>query len=974
MDDYLKDFVQESEDHITELNNALLDLESDPNDEGAMDSIFRTAHTIKGNCGAMGFTKAADLAHAIEDLLDEMRAGRVAVSPETMDEVFEGVDTLEVMVEETREEGEPRTDPREVIDDLRGVIEDAPGPDVRIEPPSETEIETTLQAVEGPAEPEQQVYHVRLAVDEDDAEEEGMLVLEALADAFDVLATNPPQNVIRAEDYGTSFDAIVSSAIGDDDITAALEAVDQVDEVLVTDVTEHVGVDRGEGDVDVDDMEVEELLESVSEFDDIDQKAEEMAEEEAMEELGEAGTFEEVDLESDDDIEIEGLLEAEELAEEEAMEELGEAGTFEEVDLESDDDIEIEGLLEAEEELAEDDDIEESDLGEMEDLEPDDDPDDANAVFKELQEEVDEVDYEELEPELEALEFDEFSDDEEMGFDELVGEVEDAGEEDLAAFDSEFDESDDGLDEVDELFEEADPEIEADPDAEEMGVDELIETAGEETAEVAADLDVDMSDLSEGEASSASDSDADDGADADVAGESDADVTADDALDDLDDFGSEFDGAVDDGAVDDVAVDVDDGEAADEAAPDEFDLDIEPGEAEPVEAEPVEDEPSGDELAEIESIRVDVSQVDSLLNQVEELVTSRIRLRRAIEEGDLSAAESGLDELETLTMRMQDTVMDIRLVPLEQVVGRLPRVVRDIARDQDKEIDFAVEGADVEVDRRILSELGDPLMHLVRNAVDHGIEPPDVREEKGKPREGRIRVRARRARDNVVIEIVDDGGGLDTEAIAEKAVAEGIRTPEEVGGMAASEIHELIFEPGFTTVDEVTDVSGRGVGMDVVRATVQNLDGSVGIDSVEGQGTTISLEVPVSVAIVRVLFIESGGEEYGVPVNSVDEITRMGATETVDGEPVLTHDDRVYPVVELGEALETPGPHANGDGMLLRVNDDVRQVALHCDSVSRQEEVVIKPYEGLLSGIPGLSGAAVLGEGNVVNILDVETL
>jgi two-component system chemotaxis sensor kinase CheA len=914
MEDYLRDFVQEGEDHITELNNALLDLESDPNDEGAMDSIFRTAHTIKGNCGAMGFTKAADLAHAIEDLLDEMRAGRVAVSPETMDEVFDGVDTLEQMVDEVSEEGEPDTNPREVIDTLRGVIEEAPGPDVRIEPPSETEIETTLQAVEGPAEPEQQVYHVRLAVDEDEDEEEGMLVLEALADAFDVLATNPPQNVIRAEDYGTSFDAIISSAIGDDDITAALEAVDQVDEVLVTDVTEHVGVDRGDDEIEVDDMEVEELLDSVSEFDDIEQKAEEMAEEEAMEELGEAGSFDEVDLEADDDIEIEGLLE--------------------------------------DEELAEDDEIEESDLGEMEDLEPETEPDDANAVFNELQQEVEEVEYEELEPELEELEFDEFSQDEEMGFDELVGEVDDAGGEDLGAFDSEFDEGDDGLDEVDELFEEAESEIEADPEAEEMDVDELIEAAGEDTAEVAEELDVDMSDLSESEPSSGTDTT--DEAATEPAEDDDTDLGD---IDELDDIGSEFDSDFEDDAGEDGA----------------FELDIEAEESEPVEAAESE-APSGDELAEIESIRVDVSQVDNLLNQVEELVTSRIRLRRAIENDDLDVAEGELDDLETLTMRMQDTVMDIRLVPLEQVAGRLPRVVRDIAREQGKEIDFAVEGADVEVDRRILSELGDPLMHLVRNAVDHGIEHPDVREENGKPREGKVRIRARRARDNVVIEITDDGSGLGTEAIAEKAVDEGIVDAETVTAMAPDEINELIFEPGFTTAEEVTDVSGRGVGMDVVRETVQSLDGSVGVDSSSDEGTSIRLRVPVSVAIVRVLFVETGGEEYGIPVKNVDEITRMTRTETVDGEEVLTHDDKVYPLIELGEALETPGPHANGDGMLIRVSDDVRQVALHCDAVSRQEEVVIKPYEGLLSGIPGLSGAAVLGEGNVVNILDVETL
>lgn len=918
MEDYLKEFVQESDEQITDLNNALLDLESDPEDEDAMEQIFRTAHNIKGNCGAMGFTKAADLSHAIEDLLEEMRVGRISVTPDTMDQVFEAVDTLEAMIEEVSDHDEPRTDPSEVIQGLRATISDAPGPDVRIEEPSDKEIETALDGVEGPAEDGQFVYHVRLAVTEDESEDEGMLVLEALADAFDVLATNPPQNVIRAEDYGGSFDAVISSSIGVEDITAALEAVEQVDEVLVTDVSENVGAAEAAEEIDVEDMEVEELLESVSEFDDIERRAEEIAEEEAMEELGSAGTFDEVEVnEPDEEIEIEGLLE--------------------------------------DEELADDDEIEESDLGDMSDLAEPEEPQNANDVFKELQDEVDQVDYEELEPELEQLEFDEYADDEEVGFDELVGDVEEDTD-DLDAFGSEFDESEDGLDEVDELFDETDAEIEADPDAEEMDVDELIEAAGEETAAAAADLDIDVDDLSEGSDKSSGTEEEDPAAEeppetgeTPTAGSGSPVADAEETTASDDDL--------------DFELDV-------EESPDEAEAGSESGEAEPDEAEP--DDP--EELAEIDTIRVDVQQVDTLLNQVEELVTSRFRLRRAIEDGDLGLAMDELDELETLTTRMQDTVMDVRLVPLEQVVGRLPRAVRDIARDQGKQVDFSVDGAEVELDRRILSELGDPLMHLVRNAVDHGIGTPEEREAAGKPPEGSLTIDARRSRDRVIIEISDDGRGLDTDAIVEQAIEEGLVTREEIDAMVPGEIHELIFEPGFTTVEEVTGVSGRGVGMDVVRETVQSLDGTVGVDSEDGEGTTIRLQVPVTVAIDRVLFVESGGEEFGVPVKNVDEIGRMTATETVDGETVLTYDEKVYPVVELGEALETPGPHANGNGMLLRISDDVRQIAVHCDRVTRQEEVVVKPFEGILSGIPGLSGAAVLGEGDVVNILDVETL
>lgn len=937
MDDYLRDFIQETEDGITDLNNALLDLENDPGNEEAMDRIFRTAHTIKGNASAMGFTKASDLAHAIEDLLDEMRAGRVAVTPETMDQVFAGVDTLERMVDEVREHERPQTDPGDVIDDLRGVIEAAPGPDERIEEPSDEDIERVLENVAGPAEPEQLVYHVRLAVTEEEGEIEGMLVLEALADAFDVLATNPPQNVIRNEDYGGVFDAVISSAIGEDDIVAALEAVDQVDDVIVTEVSDYVDEAGGDAEpVDVDDMEVEELLASVDEYDDIEAMADQMDEDEAVAELDDAGTFEDLELEGDDD-------------------------------------IEIEGLLEEEDDLADDEEIEESDLGEMDDLRPEEEKS-ANEVFKELQDEVDQVDYEELEPELDALEFDAVEEDEDLSFEDLVEEEEPEqveSEDDLEAFDSEFDE-DEG-DEFAELFEAEGGEAVDD--------DELDEVLAEAEETVGEDEEVSFEELVEA------------GDDEAVGAGADA---FDDAFDDADlaaEAGDLAEGAIDEPAADGVAGEATDTEdaAIDETAGVDFGEETvgdepaaaeteaatgaEPAEAETAEsAEPEAESPRDRDLAEIESIRVNVDDVDSLLNQVEQLVTNRLRLRRAVEEGDLRQAEDELDELETLTGRMQDTVMDIRLVPLSQVAGNLPRVVRDLARDQDKQVDFAVEGGDVELDRRILSELGDPLMHLVRNAVDHGIEPPEQREATGKDPEGRLRITARRTRDRVTIEVQDDGRGLDVDAISEQALAEGLVTEDELASMDDTEIYELIFEPGFSTAGEVTGVSGRGVGMDVVQDTVQSLDGAVSVESTPGEGTTISLRVPVSVAIVRVLFVEAGGEEYGIPVKNVDEISRAAATETIDGEEVITREDEVYPLVRLDEALDAPGANGGGGGMVVRMNEEVRQVALQCDDVMRQEEVVVKPYEGLLSGIPGLSGAAVLGEGDVVNILDVETL
>jgi len=329
------------------------------------------------------------------------------------------------------------------------------------------------------------------------------------------------------------------------------------------------------------------------------------------------------------------------------------------------------------------------------------------------------------------------------------------------------------------------------------------------------------------------------------------------------------------------------------------------------------DRPDADaETDEIQSVRVDVEQVDSLLTLVEGLVTSRVRLRHAAEaddDGD-DALETELDALSDLTTDLQETVMDIRLVPLETVTNRLPRVVRDIARDQDKAVEFEMTGEDVELDRSILDRIGDPLIHLVRNAVDHGIEPPEDREEAGKSSEGTVEVHADRARDRVTITVEDDGAGLDPDRLRSEAVAADVLDEEEAAAMSDDETYDLIFHPGLSTVDEVTDVSGRGVGMDVVKRTVEDLDGTVSIDSEKDEGTTVTMRLPVTVAIDEILFVESGGEEFGVPTKAVQDIEPAGAIEMANGESVLPGDGSDYPVISLADVLETPTPVRTATG------------------------------------------------------------
>jgi two-component system chemotaxis sensor kinase CheA len=392
---------------------------------------------------------------------------------------------------------------------------------------------------------------------------------------------------------------------------------------------------------------------------------------------------------------------------------------------------------------------------------------------------------------------------------------------------------------------------------------------------------------------------------------------------------------------------------------------------------------------EIKSVRVDVDQLDDLHGLVEQLVTSRIKLRRAVEQDDLDSAGETLNELDKITANLQNTVMDMRLIPLKKVVGKFPRMVRDLSRELDKEVNFEIEGEDIELDRTILTEISDPLMHIIRNSLDHGVEAPDERERKGKPREGQVTLRASRERDHVIIQVEDDGAGLDVEGIKAKAIEKEVRSPEELETMDDSAIYDLIFHPGFSTADEVTDTSGRGVGMDVVHDTVTQLDGSVDVESTPGEGTTVSLRLPVTMAIVKVLFVEVGDEEYGIPIKNVDEITRTDNMKQLNDREVIKHNDEIYPVIDLGEAFDVPGRAATdgsgeemelenvddpGGGMLVRIRESERQVALKCDSVNAQEEVVVKPLEGILSGTPGLSGTAVLGDGNIVHILDVVTL
>jgi len=287
--------------------------------------------------------------------------------------------------------------------------------------------------------------------------------------------------------------------------------------------------------------------------------------------------------------------------------------------------------------------------------------------------------------------------------------------------------------------------------------------------------------------------------------------------------------------------------------------------------------------------------------------------------------------------------------------------VRDTARAQDKRVSLDVSGREVGLDRSVIDRIGAPLVHIVRNAVDHGIESPEGREAVGKDLQGTVEVRAERVRDGVVIEIEDDGRGIDVDAVRQRVVDNDLLSADEAADLPAEELYPYVFEPGFSTAEEVTDVSGRGVGMDVVDRVTSDLGGSVEVESTPGEGTTVRLRLPITVAVAEVMFVQSGEERYGIPMTAIGEVEPLDAGET----------DR--PLVRLAEALDTPGTHAES-GVAVRLRPETRDAALHCDRVVETREVVIRPFEGALGEVPGVSGATLLGDGELVNIIDVATI
>jgi two-component system, chemotaxis family, sensor kinase CheA len=374
-------------------------------------------------------------------------------------------------------------------------------------------------------------------------------------------------------------------------------------------------------------------------------------------------------------------------------------------------------------------------------------------------------------------------------------------------------------------------------------------------------------------------------------------------------------------------------------------------------------------------IRVDLRRLDALMNQVGELVIVRDRLRRLAGGAEAELAES-VDLASRLIGELQDEIMRARLAPVSQVFDRFPRLVRDAARSLGKKVEFVIEGKEIELDRSMLDEIGDPVVHLLRNSLDHGIETPAERRAAGKPETGTLRLSAARERSRIVIRVEDDGRGIHRDRVLRKAIATGLVTREEAAAMPDEEVWRLIIRPGFSTAETVTDVSGRGVGLDVVATRVRALGGMLEVDSRPGEGTTMALQLPATLAIVRALLVRQSGETYALPLTHVGETVHLLADEigTVKGKTVAFIREEVVPLLGLRQILRTNGTRPEGKRAAVILEVGEQRIGLEVDALVGQQEIVVKQFDATADTLRLFSGATILSDGRPALILDAGSL
>jgi len=377
------------------------------------------------------------------------------------------------------------------------------------------------------------------------------------------------------------------------------------------------------------------------------------------------------------------------------------------------------------------------------------------------------------------------------------------------------------------------------------------------------------------------------------------------------------------------------------------------------------------------TVRVDTKRLDQIMNMVGELVLVRNRLLSLSTNVNDESMAKAIANLDVVTGDLQGAVMKTRMQPIKKVFGRFPRVVRDLARTLKKEITLVLEGEETDLDKNLVEALADPLVHLVRNSVDHGIEMPEDRKAAGKSTMGTVKLSASQEGDHILLSIIDDGKGMDPEKLKEIAISRGVMDADAAARMTDAEAFNLIFAPGFSTKTEISEVSGRGVGMDVVKTKINQLNGTVNIDSKMGVGTTLEIKVPLTLAILPTLMIVIGEQTFALPLGSVNEIINldMQKTNTVDGQLTMIVRSKAIPLFYLGEWLARGEVNIDKTtGHVVVVQIGTQQLGFVVDALIGQEEVVIKPLDELLQGTPGMAGATITSDGGIALILDVPGL
>ena len=380
----------------------------------------------------------------------------------------------------------------------------------------------------------------------------------------------------------------------------------------------------------------------------------------------------------------------------------------------------------------------------------------------------------------------------------------------------------------------------------------------------------------------------------------------------------------------------------------------------------------------VQNIRVNIQQLDSLMNHIGELVISKISLEHMASNYEIPELTESVAHLNRIVEELQEEVMEIRMVPVDQIFSKYPRIIRDLSKSSGKKVRLVIEGGDIELDRTVLDGINDPLVHILRNCVDHGIETTGQRIDAGKPEEGTVLLKAARVKNHVNIEISDDGAGINPDMIRESAISRGLMSGDEAAAMSDDDLVSLLFQPGFSTAKAVTDISGRGVGMDVAKRDIERLGGNIKIYSTPGKGTSIRLKLPLTLAIIKALLVRVCNNIYILPLNNVLESFRINEDQIkmVDKKETCILRDEVIPLARLSQLfeIESNDKDLDNDFFVIIVEHGDKHVGLIVDELVGQQEVVIKSLGTSLGRVQGFAGATIIKDGSVALILDINSL